>query len=135
MTEPKWSIADEFMRMAETYIQKQKPTSISDLFDLFEKAAAPKTPGARTGFDDFVDDPRAATPPPQKETSMAKNRVTNKIPLYPCPACSTDVFGTATYELATAAVPTLDETGRFVAEMELVGMKADAHDCRPKTTR
>lgn len=130
MSEPKWSIGDEFMRMAESYIQNTKPTSISDLFDLFEKAAKPKTPGGGTGFDEFVDDPRVATPLPQKEES--KSSIDMPIELFTCPSCKTVVFGVAEYEVKDTT-PTND--GCFTADMRMTGVRVRAHDCTPKVTR
>ena len=130
--EPKWSWLDEIQRMAETYthefVKNNKPTSITELLDMFNQVAPPAT---RNGFDDVVDDPRATTPTPHEEPPVAKSNVTGKIFLFTCPACQEDVQGTGHYKLVQTAVPTLDDSGRFVAEMELTGVEADTHICLP----
>jgi hypothetical protein len=102
---------------------------VIDLFEGFEQAIRAQTPTKSNGFDDLVDDPRAET----KESPVVTP--STKIMLYTCPACGVNVFGTAKFATAAGEVPTLNDNGSFTVNMEMVGVRADKHDCSPKVAR
>lgn len=137
MSSNRWSWQDEIQRLALSYIQN--PPTITEILDQFEQVTKPKTPGAGNGFTDVVDDPRASTPPPPpEETPVANSRLTNTIHLYTCPACHTDVEGSATYELVNGLNPSRDDhddDGYVNVDMKLIGVRASSHSCAPTVTR
>ena len=138
MSNDKWSFLDELQRMAESYIHQQKPpSSISELFEMFEKVVPP---AHQKGWSDFTDSPRAATPPPapKEETPMRQAIMTDTVELYVCPApdCRQGVKGVRTLEVLDTqpdAPATVD--GVVNMNMKVVGVRAFPHDCTPTVTR
>lgn len=131
----KWNWQDELQRLAMTYVSNP-PTSLSDLFEEFERATKPKTPGGSNGFTDVVDDPRATPPQPgTNEDDPMPGHINNMIDVYTCPACKVKVKGHASYELLSEVHSDPDADGIMSMDVRMRGLLVQTHDCVPKITR